>query len=101
MHAVLRAIPLALVFAAGCTPQFRSSDPGQPAYIAHPKIRRVLVASVIRGRHKDGTEFPVEIIQSRLDAGGRTEVIAVIRDISARSTPPAAPPQPPATDHAR
>ena len=64
--------------------RFRSQRTGQAAYIGHPEGQRLVVASELCGRRRDGSEFPVEIIQSRMDAGGHSTVIVVIRDISSR-----------------
>ncbi|MBI3324150.1 MAG: PAS domain S-box protein [Candidatus Omnitrophica bacterium] len=61
----------------------RSSHLGGSRYIGHPKLHQVTIGEP-HARHKDGSEFPVEIVLSPLEMSGEQEIIAVIRNATAR-----------------
>jgi PAS domain S-box-containing protein len=54
-------------------------------YSSNPQLRAMGGGSILFGRRKDGAEFPVDIMLSSLQVDGVRTVIAVIRDISART----------------
>lgn len=63
---------------AGTHQQHRSG------YIANPKTRQMGEGKELKGRHKSGCEFPVEISLSPLETDGGLLVSAAIRDITER-----------------
>jgi PAS domain S-box-containing protein len=55
------------------------------AFAAAPESsRRMGSRQRVRGRRRDGTEFPAEVGISRLSQGGETTFIAIVRDVSQR-----------------
>ena len=54
------------------------------AYVAAPSARSMGTGLELYGRHKDGTEFPVDIMLSPVESGGERSVLTVIRDITGR-----------------
>jgi PAS domain S-box-containing protein len=63
--------------------RFRSIQMAGNRYIGHPKLHHLMVGEPY-ARHKDGREFPVEVVVSPLEISGKQEVIAVIRNSAAR-----------------
>ncbi len=63
--------------------RFRGAHPGhRKEYTGHPQTRPMGIGLELRGLRKDGTEFPVDIMLSPVDAPGDRAVISVIRDLS-------------------
>jgi PAS domain S-box-containing protein len=54
------------------------------AYAYAPVARTMGAAMALLGRHRDGTEFPVEVSLSPLQTAQGTLIISTIRDISKR-----------------
>jgi PAS domain S-box-containing protein len=54
------------------------------AYIAEPHTRPMGAGLELSGKRKDGSEFPVDIMLSPMQADGGGMVIAVVRDITKR-----------------
>jgi PAS domain S-box-containing protein len=65
--------------------RFRHSHPRhREVYNSHPSVRPMGVGLQLYGRRKDGSEFPVDIMLSPMEAAEGRVVISVIRDISDR-----------------
>jgi PAS domain S-box-containing protein len=65
--------------------QVRAAHPAQRAtYLRDPRIRKLGAGSALAARRRDGTEIPVEISVSALDAGGRRLVVVALRDVAER-----------------
>jgi PAS domain S-box-containing protein len=54
------------------------------AYVADPHTRSMGLGLELFGQRRDGTAFPVEISLSPVASGDMLEVIAIIRDVTAR-----------------
>ena len=54
------------------------------AYFASPERRPMGIGMDLRGRKKDGSEFPVDVTVSPLQRGDRQEIVVVIHDITQR-----------------
>lgn len=66
-------------------------DRARTAHVAHreayqrePRLRPMGDGLALHGRRRDGSEFPIEISLSPLDAEGGPLVTAVVRDVTAR-----------------
>ncbi len=65
--------------------RFKDQHPSHRSdYHDHPSLREMGAGMELLGCRKDGSEFPVEINLSHISSGGQTQVLSVVRDITAR-----------------
>ena len=63
--------------------RFRHSHPGhRKEYSAQPRMRQMGIGLELQGKRKDGSEFPVDIMLSTVEAATGRIVLSVIRDVS-------------------
>ena len=63
--------------------RFQHAHPGhRRTYLAHAQTRPMGIGLELYGRRKDGTEFPVDIMLSAVEAENGKAVISVIRDLT-------------------
>jgi len=65
--------------------RFRHSHPGhRKDYNSAPRIRPMGIGLELRGRRKDGSEFPIDIMLAPIDTPQGRVVLSTVRDISER-----------------
>tara|TARA_R110002073_G_scaffold241497_5_gene403475 strand:- start:51629 stop:54235 length:2607 start_codon:yes stop_codon:yes gene_type:complete len=65
--------------------RFREAHPPlRNAYSKHPETRRMGAVRELYARHKDGSEFPVELGLNPVDTANGTHILCSVADISAR-----------------
>ena len=64
--------------------RFRSLQPEQPSYLAYRPGQPRRVSPELCGLRKDGSEFPLEVVATPMDAAGRQEVMVILRDFTGR-----------------
>ena len=65
--------------------RFRSIHPSHRSkYAVQPHMRPMGAGLDLYGQHKDGSEFPVDIMLSPLTLNGESFVLAVVRDVTRR-----------------
>ena len=63
--------------------RFRNTHPDhRKEYTTHPRTRPMGIGLELRGRRKDGTEFPVDIMLSPVETAQGKLIVSVIRDLS-------------------
>jgi PAS domain S-box-containing protein len=69
-------------------PAYRAAHPTQvDGFARGPDVSRVMgERRMVRGRRKDGTEFPAEVTISKLMRGGETLLTAIVRDATVRKS---------------
>jgi PAS domain S-box-containing protein len=67
-------------------PAYRAAHPAQVTGFVHgPDESRIMgERRVVRGRRKDGSEFPAEVTISKLERGGEPLLTAIVRDATVR-----------------
>jgi PAS domain S-box-containing protein len=63
--------------------RFRAAHHAKRETYGRPPTTRT-IAGELAARHADGTEFPVEIRVSLLDAQGKRSIVGIVRDVSER-----------------
>lgn len=62
----------------------RAHERHRSGYMAAPHTRPMGIGLELFGRRQDGTEFPVEVSLSPVEAEGRMLVISIVRDVTER-----------------